>query len=99
MSTTASETITLLQENPETYIVPLRENAKAMRGQLDPRSDWIRCTSALENPNLLLVLKKEVVEAKGLSVQDQEVLLQDIVDEVSLLSLQSLDVVGANVLM
>lgn len=84
LSTTASETITLLQENPEVYITPLRENAKAMRAQLDPRSDWVKCTSAVENPNLLLVIKKEVVDARTLSVQDQEMLMQDVVDEVSI---------------
>jgi serine palmitoyltransferase len=83
LSTTASETITMLQENPETYVGVLRENVKAIRAQLDPRSDWVKCTSAPENPNLLLVFKKEVVEQKGLSIQDQEMLLQDVVDEVS----------------
>jgi len=83
LSTTASETIALLQENSEVYITPLRENAKAMRAQLDPRSDWVKCTSAVENPNLLLVIKKEVVDARTLSVLDQEMLMQDIVDEVS----------------
>jgi len=82
LSTTASETIALLQENPDSYIAPLRENIKAMRAQLDPRSEWVRCTSATENPNLILVLKREVVEVRGWSLQDQEVLLQDILDEV-----------------
>lgn len=81
LSTTASETIALLQEAPETYITPLRENAKAMRAQLDPRSEWMRCTSAVENPNQLLVLKQEVIDSRDMTVQDQEQLLQDIVDE------------------
>lgn len=82
LSTTASETISMLQENPETHVGVLRENVKVLRAQLDPRSDWVKCTSAPENPNLLLVLKKEVVEQKGLGIQDQEILLQEVVDEV-----------------
>ena len=55
-----------------------------MRTQLDPRSDWVRCTSAAEAPVMLLVLKDEHVQARNLSVLDQEMLLQDCVDEVSL---------------
>jgi serine palmitoyltransferase len=81
LATTASETIALLQDQPE-LLVQLRENVKAMRGQLDPRSDWVKCTSAVENPVLLLVLKQEFVQSKKLSVMEQEVLLQDVVDEV-----------------
>ncbi|KAF1956696.1 PLP-dependent transferase [Byssothecium circinans] len=80
LATTASETIALLQEQPE-ILSGLRENVKAMRAQLDPRSDWVRCTSAVDNPILLLVLKDEVVTSKGLSVQDQNQILQDVVDE------------------
>lgn len=86
LSTTASETIALLQEAPETYIAPLRENVRAMRAQLDPRSEWVRCTSALENPCLILVVKKEVVEVRGWTVADQEAILQEVLDEVCLLS-------------
>ncbi|KAF2803773.1 serine palmitoyltransferase 1 [Mytilinidion resinicola] len=80
LATTASETISLLQETPE-IMVQLRENIKAMRAQLDPRSDWVKCTSAVENPVMLLVLKPEVVASKGFSSQDQESLFQDVVDE------------------
>jgi hypothetical protein len=81
LSTTASETISLLQEQPE-ILSALRENVKAMRAQLDPRSDWVRTRSAPDNPMLLLTLKPEVVEAKKLSVEDQNHIFRDVVDEV-----------------
>ncbi|KAJ9666517.1 serine palmitoyltransferase component [Coniosporium apollinis] len=82
LATTASETINMLQDDSGMELInTLRENIKSMRAQLDPRSDWVRCTSSPENPIMLLVLKKEVIENKKLSVQDQESLLQDAVDE------------------
>lgn len=81
LSTTASETIGMLQENPE-LLTNLRENIKSMRAQLDPRSDWVLCSSMPENPMMLLALKPEVVEKKRLSPEDQEFLLQEVVDEV-----------------
>ncbi|KAL1852663.1 serine palmitoyltransferase component [Paecilomyces lecythidis] len=80
LATTASETINILQTTPE-IVKQLRENIKVMWSQLDPRSDWMYCTSALENPIMLLVIKPEVVTAKRLSIEDQQFLLQDIVDE------------------
>ncbi|TQB72331.1 serine palmitoyltransferase component [Monascus purpureus] len=80
LSMTASMSINHLQNNPET-VAQLREYTKALRAQLDPRSDWVYCTSAPENPVLILVLKPEVVSSKRLSVEDQQFLLQDIVDE------------------
>ena len=82
LATTASEALSMLQTNPD-ILSQVRENIKTMWGQLDPRSDWVRCTSTLENPIMLLVLKAEVVAAKKLSRADQEQLLQDAVDEVS----------------
>jgi serine palmitoyltransferase len=82
LATTASETIAMLQEQPE-ILTALRENIKAMRAQLDPRSDWVKCTSSVDNPIMLLVLKPEVVASKNLSTEDQNRLLQDVVDEVS----------------
>jgi serine palmitoyltransferase len=82
LATTASETVTLLQEDPR-YINALRENTQAMRAQLDPRSDWVRCSSATENPVLLLVLKDQLVQERNLSRAEQESILQDCVDEVS----------------
>jgi serine palmitoyltransferase len=83
LSTTASETINLLQTSPD-LITSLRSNIKMMWSQLDPRSDWMYCTSATENPIMLLTIKPEVVSSKRLSQDDQQYLLQDIVDEVSL---------------
>jgi serine palmitoyltransferase len=81
LSTTASETISLLQEQPE-LVTALRDNVKAMRAQLDPRSDWVNTQSAPDNPMILLTLKPEVVEAKKLSIDDQNQILRDVVDEV-----------------
>lgn len=81
LSTTASATINILQNSPET-VTQVREYTKMMRAQLDPRSDWVYCTSAAENPIMILPIKPEVVASKRLSVQDQQFLLQDIVDEV-----------------
>lgn len=80
LATTASETVALLQEQPA-LIQGLRENIKAMRAQLDPRSEWVRCTSALENPVMLLVLKAQHIQDRGLGIKDQEALLHDCVEE------------------
>jgi serine palmitoyltransferase len=83
MSTvTASETLNVLQSNPE-ILLQCRENIKAMKAQLDPRSDWVICTSHPENPVMLLVFKPDVVEARRLSYHDQERLFMDVVDEVT----------------
>lgn len=80
MAVTASETLNLLQSNPD-ILTQSRENIKALRAQLDPRSDWVKCTSAPENPIMLLVLKPEVVAARNLEVEDQERILMECVDE------------------
>jgi serine palmitoyltransferase len=84
LSTTASETISLLQEQPE-ILTGLRDNIKAMRAQLDPRSDWVHVSSSVDNPIMLLVLKAEVVASKNLSIEDQNQILRDVVDEVWLI--------------
>jgi len=81
LATTASETILMLQTTPD-ILVQSRENIKSMWTQLDPRSDWVVCTSAPENPMMLLVLKPEVVANRKLSIEDQEHIMQDVVDEV-----------------
>ena len=81
LATTASETIQMLQTTPD-LLNQTRENVKAMWGQLDPRSDWMRCSSSVENPMMILVFKEEVLKAKGWGVQEQEGVLQDVVDEV-----------------
>lgn len=83
LAVTASETLNMLQSNPE-LLYHLRENIKALRAQLDPRSDWVRCTSAPENPIMILSLKSEVIEARELTMEDQERILQECVEEVSL---------------
>ncbi|KAK8076161.1 hypothetical protein PG994_003433 [Apiospora phragmitis] len=80
LAVTASETLNMLQSNPE-LLTQLRENIKAMRAQLDPRSDWVICTSVPENPIMIIVLKPEVVQARGLTPEDQERILQDCVEE------------------
>jgi serine palmitoyltransferase len=80
LAVAASETVNLLQSNPD-ILTQCRENIKTMRAQLDPRSDWVTCTSATENPIMLLALKPEVVKARNLSVDDQERILMDCVDE------------------
>jgi serine palmitoyltransferase len=80
LATTASETVKLLHGGPE-LILALREAGRVVRAQLDPRSEWVRCTSAVENPVLLLVFKEEVVTARGLTANDVELLWLDVVDE------------------
>jgi 7-keto-8-aminopelargonate synthetase-like enzyme len=82
LATTASETLNMLQSNPE-ILVQCRENIKTLRAQLDPRSDWVHCTSAPENPVMLLVLKPDVVNSRRLTTEEQERVLQECVDEVS----------------
>lgn len=82
-ATQASETVRILSDTPE-LIILLRENIKTMRAQLDPRSQYVRCTSAVENPMMLLVFKDEVVDSRDLSHEDQEILIQDIIEEVRL---------------
>ncbi|KAE8450034.1 hypothetical protein EG329_007173 [Mollisiaceae sp. DMI_Dod_QoI] len=80
LATTASETLNMLQTTPE-ILVQCRENIKTMRAQLDPRSDWVHCTSSPENPIMLLVLKTDVVNSRRLSLEEQERVLQECVDE------------------
>lgn len=84
LATTASEALSMLETNPE-ILSQARENTKTMWTQLDPRSDWVHCTSSVENPIMLLVLKPEVIASRKLSKGEQEQLLQDAVDEVWLL--------------
>jgi serine palmitoyltransferase len=80
---TASETLMMLQTQPELFI-QLKENLKTMWQQIDPRSDWVYCMSVPENPIMMLALKPEVISSRRLTVEDQQQLLQDVVDEVSL---------------
>ncbi|KAK2938914.1 hypothetical protein FoTM2_002132 [Fusarium oxysporum f. sp. vasinfectum] len=80
LAVTASETLNLLQCNPE-ILAQSRENIKAMRAQLDPRSDWVYSPSDPENPIMLLVLRPEVVAARKLGLEDQERIFLDCVEE------------------
>lgn len=82
LATTASEVLAMLETNGE-MLAQLRENIKTMWAQLDPRSEWVHCTSAIENPIMILALKPEIVASKKLGTSDQEQLLQEMVDEVS----------------
>ncbi|KAI2471163.1 aminotransferase class I and II [Annulohypoxylon bovei var. microspora] len=77
---TASETLNVLQCNPD-ILIQCRENIRSMRAQLDPRSDWVQCTSDPENPVMLLVFKPEVVSSRRLSNDDQERLFLEVADE------------------
>lgn len=83
LATTANEVLSMLQTSPG-MMTDVRENIRTMWSQLDPRSEWVKCTSSIENPIMILVLKPAVVASKKLSVPDQEHLLQDTVDEVSI---------------
>ena len=89
LATTASEVINLLQTSPD-MLLPLRENIKTMLGQLDPRSEWVRCTSSPDNPVMILVIKPEVASSRKWSYADQEQILRDAVDEVSYIRRPSL---------
>lgn len=83
LATTGSEVLSMLETNLD-IIAQVRENIKVMWTQIDPRSDWVCCTSSVENPVMILVFKPEVIASKKLSRSDQEQLLQDAVDEVNL---------------
>lgn len=82
LATTASEVLAMLETNTE-MLTQVRDNVKTMWAQLDPRSEWVHCTSAAENPIMILVLKGEVVAGRKLNIREQEQLLQEMVDEVS----------------
>lgn len=81
LAMTTSESLKLLQSNPD-ILVQCRESIRALRAQLDPRSDWVVCTSSMDNPILLLVIKPEVVNARRLTADDQEKILMECVEEV-----------------
>lgn len=82
MATTASEVITRLQSAQGAELLrDLQDRTAALRHQL-VQSDWVRCTSAPQNPVIMLVLKEEHVRARNLSRSQQETLLQECVDEV-----------------
>lgn len=82
LAVTASETIKLLEGNPD-LLTSLRENVKVFRAQME-KSEYVRCTSAQDNPICLYVLRKEIIAEKGIKEEDR--VMADIVDEVCLLS-------------
>ena len=86
LATTASEVLFMLETNAD-MLTQVRDNIKAMWAQLDPRSDWVYCTSSLDNPIMILVFKPEVVASRKLSPIEQAQLLQEAVDEVCRYSL------------
>lgn len=81
LATTASEVLSMLQTSPD-ILAGVRENIKTMWAQLDPRSDWVYCTSSVENPIMILAFKADVIASKKLEAADQEQLFQEVVDEV-----------------
>ena len=89
LATTASEVLAMLASPPgsggrggrEELLAGVRENVKIMWTQLDPRSEWVRCTSCVENPVMVLVLKDEVCLARKWGYREQEAVLQDVVEE------------------
>lgn len=89
LAVTASETMSIVQNNPD-VLNTTRENTRALRAQLDPRSDWVMCTSALENPILLLVIKPAIIQSRRMTLGDQDRVLQECVDEVRCISAQCL---------
>ncbi|EPQ64100.1 Bgt-972 [Blumeria graminis f. sp. tritici] len=80
LATTATETLNMLQTNPE-ILSQCRENIKAMRAQLDPRSDWVQCASYIDNPIVFLVIKPDIVNSRRLGVEEQDRILQECIDE------------------
>ena len=81
LATTASEVLSMLQTSPE-MLTTMRENIKTMWAQLDPRSDWVHCTSSADNPIMILAFKPDLIASKKLGGPDQEQLFQEVVDEV-----------------
>jgi 7-keto-8-aminopelargonate synthetase-like enzyme len=86
LATTASETIKLLQDEPEMGI-KLKDNIDTMWEQFNPKNfpkqQWVVCTSARDNPIMLLILKDEIINRYTLSPTEQQTIMQEIVDEVN----------------
>jgi len=77
LSVTASESIKLIESNPE-LLTDLREKMRLFRQQLE-RCEHILISSVPENPRCMFYLKNEIVEQKG--ADREERVLADIVDE------------------
>ncbi|KAI5310646.1 serine palmitoyltransferase component [Ascosphaera atra] len=80
LATTASEVIGMLRSST-TLIDKLRDNIQIMKEQLDPRSEWVYCSSVPENPMMLFPIKRRLAELRRLSISDQLAALQSVVDE------------------
>jgi 7-keto-8-aminopelargonate synthetase-like enzyme len=80
LATTAAETINMLQTNPE-ILTACRENIMALRSQLAD-CKWVDATSNVQNPIQLFALKSEIVRHQSLTIEEQDELMQDIIDEV-----------------
>jgi serine palmitoyltransferase len=80
LTTTARETISLIEANPE-ILTTSRENTAVMRAQI-AKCDWVYSTSVPENPMQLLVLKPDIIKGHDLSIAKQEQILQECVGEV-----------------
>jgi len=85
LAVTASESIALLSTREgEDQLSLLVENASALRSVLD-KSEYIETTSDYNSPKAHYRLNEWTISSQGLkTLQDQERLLQEIVDEVSL---------------
>lgn len=81
LATTASVAIGMLGGSQE-GLVNLRENIKALRAQLEGRSEWVRGTSEEGNAVQIFVVKEEVCRARGLGVGELEGLVGEFLDEV-----------------
>jgi len=82
LAVTASQTIAIMQcEEGERLRDTLLDNTRALREQLDPRSNFVRCSSALENPIQLVVLRDDVVKQRGLTRDEEEQIVADVVDD------------------
>lgn len=85
LANTASETIKLLQDQPELG-EKLQDNIDAMWSQFDPKNfpkqQWVVCRSVKQNPIMLYILKEDLILKYNISVTDQELIIQEIVDEV-----------------
>jgi len=83
LAVTASESISLLQtKEGEDQLVLLQENTHLLRSILD-KSEHIDTTSDVNSPVIHCRLNSLAISTNGLStLDDQERLLQEIVDEV-----------------
>ena len=83
LAVTASESISLLQKKEgEDQLVLLQENTHLLRSILD-RSEYVETSSDINSPVVHYRLNSVAISTNGLStLDDQERLLQEIVDEV-----------------